>query len=176
MCQNYFRETFFYTLQRQLLSSADNFCKQFGPYIHWFWSGSKQFGTLCMLNNFSSSPDFFQNELFRKILSGTLFRVSNGLDLDQDRHTVTGSKERTNDIWASTRENLSSRVCEQHRRRPACASAQSDQRLCYSLSEKNSSPSCEISIFQLVSVAEETGLKLTLSETLKTGYVAARPI
>ena len=26
----------------------------------------------------------------------------------------------------------SSRVCEQHRRRPACASAQSDQRLCYS--------------------------------------------
>ena len=34
--------------------------------------------------------------------------------------------------WASTRENLSSGVCEQHRRRPACASAQSDQRLCYS--------------------------------------------
>ena len=33
--------------------------------------------------------------------------------------------------WASTRENLSSGVCEQHRRRPACASAQSDQRLCY---------------------------------------------
>ena len=25
------------------------------------------------------------------------------------------------------------RVCKQHRRRPACASAQSDQRLCYSL-------------------------------------------
>ena len=35
-------------------------------------------------------------------------------------------------IWASARENLSSGVCEQHRRRPACASAQSDQRLCYS--------------------------------------------
>ena len=35
--------------------------------------------------------------------------------------------------WASSRENLSSGVCEQHRRRPACASAQSDQRLCYSL-------------------------------------------
>ena len=35
--------------------------------------------------------------------------------------------------WASTRENLSSEVCEQHRRRPACASAQADQRLCYSL-------------------------------------------
>ena len=34
-------------------------------------------------------------------------------------------------IWASTRENLSSGVCEQHMRRPACASMQSDQRLCY---------------------------------------------
>ena len=30
--------------------------------------------------------------------------------------------------WASTRENLSSGVCKQHRRRPACAYAQSDQR------------------------------------------------
>ena len=36
-------------------------------------------------------------------------------------------------IWALTWETLSSRVCKQHRRRPACASAQSDQRLCYSL-------------------------------------------
>ena len=36
-------------------------------------------------------------------------------------------------IWASTRENLSSGEGEQQRRRPACASAQSDQRLCNSL-------------------------------------------
>ena len=35
--------------------------------------------------------------------------------------------------WASTRENLSSGVCEQQRRRPAFASAQTDQRLCYLL-------------------------------------------
>ena len=35
--------------------------------------------------------------------------------------------------WASPRENLSLKVCEQQRRRPACAYAQSDQRLCYSL-------------------------------------------
>ena len=35
-------------------------------------------------------------------------------------------------IWASTRENLSFGGCEQHRRRPACALGQSDQRLCYS--------------------------------------------
>ena len=31
------------------------------------------------------------------------------------------------------RENLSSGVCEQRRRRPDCVSAQSDQRLCYSI-------------------------------------------
>ena len=36
-------------------------------------------------------------------------------------------------IRTSSRENLSSVVCEQHRRRPAFASAQSDQRLYYSL-------------------------------------------
>ena len=34
---------------------------------------------------------------------------------------------------ASTQVNLSSEVCEQQRHRPACVSAQSDQRLCYSL-------------------------------------------
>ena len=39
-------------------------------------------------------------------------------------------------IWASARENLSSGVYEQQRRKPACAYAQSDQRLCYSLNEK----------------------------------------
>ena len=33
----------------------------------------------------------------------------------------------------------------------------------------------EISIFYLVSVAEETGLKLALTETTKTGFLAARP-
>ena len=33
----------------------------------------------------------------------------------------------------------------------------------------------EISIFKLVSVAEETGLKLTSTETPKTGFLATRP-
>ena len=37
---------------------------------------------------------------------------------------------------ASTRENLSSVVFKQQRRRPACAYVQSGQRLCYSLSGK----------------------------------------
>ena len=51
--------------------------------------------------------------------------------------------------WAATRETLSSGVCEQQRRRPACASAQSDQRLCYSLIGKVifKLASSEISIF-----------------------------
>ena len=34
----------------------------------------------------------------------------------------------------------------------------------------------EISIFYLVSVVEETGLNLTLTETRKTGFLATRPI
>ena len=34
----------------------------------------------------------------------------------------------------------------------------------------------KISIFYLVSVAEETGLSLALSESLKTGFVMLRPI
>ena len=38
--------------------------------------------------------------------------------------------------WAAMRVNLSSGVREQHRRKPAYASAQSDQRLCYSLFAK----------------------------------------
>ena len=35
---------------------------------------------------------------------------------------------------------------------------------------------CKISIFYLVTEAEQTGLKLILSETLKTGFVALQPI
>ena len=43
---------------------------------------------------------------------------------------------------ASTQENHSLVVCEQQRRRPACESAQSDQRLCYSLNGKYQSCTC----------------------------------
>ena len=42
-------------------------------------------------------------------------------------------ESKVKDKWAPTRGNLSSEVCEQQRRSPACVSAQSDQRLCYSL-------------------------------------------
>ena len=38
--------------------------------------------------------------------------------------------------WASSRENMFLGNGEHNRRRPSCASAQSDQRLCYSLIEK----------------------------------------
>ena len=41
-------------------------------------------------------------------------------------------------IWALTQENLSTAVCKQQRRRPACASVQTVQRLCYSLMKKYS--------------------------------------
>ena len=34
----------------------------------------------------------------------------------------------------------------------------------------------EISIFQIVSIAEETGLKLALSETQKTGFLTTWPV
>ena len=81
-------------------------------------------------------------------------------------------------IWAFSRENLSTEICEQQRRRPACASAQTDQCFCYSILESNKSNlnAREISIFLLVSAAEETGLCLTLSETPKPGFLATRPI
>ena len=48
----------------------------------------------------------------------------------------------TETIWAATWENLSSVVCEQQRSWRACAYAQSDQCLCYSLSGEQSSQAC----------------------------------
>ena len=64
-------------------------------------------------------------------------------------------------IWALTREALFSGVCEQHRRRPA---AQSDQHLFIRFLERIicKLAAGEISIFKLVSIAEETGLKHSL--------------
>ena len=52
-------------------------------------------------------------------------------------------------IWALSRENLSSEVCKQQRHRPACASAQSDQLLCWGFFESTISKltMSKISIF-----------------------------
>ena len=53
-------------------------------------------------------------------------------------------------------------ACEQQRRRSACAFAQSDQRLCYSLSGKNRSQTCSNQNFNgIVSVTEQAGLSPT---------------
>ena len=84
----------------------------------------------------------------------------------------------TGPIWAPTPENLSSEVCEQHRHRPACTSAQSDQRfvICFLKSFISRLATSEISIFHLVFVADEIGLSLALSETPKTGLVTPWPI
>ena len=51
---------------------------------------------------------------------------------------------------ASTREIRSSGVSEQHRRRPACAFAQTDQRLCYSLIKKYHIQTCYERKFNLL--------------------------
>ena len=69
-------------------------------------------------------------------------------------------------------------VCEQQRRRPSCASLQTDQRLCYLLFESiiSKNATSEIQIFLLVSVAEESGVSLALWETANTSFVASRPI
>ena len=81
-------------------------------------------------------------------------------------------------MWAAMRENLSFGGLRQHRGRPACASMQSDQCFCYFPFAKYHISTCtgEIWIFYLVSVAEKFGLKLTLSETQKTGFLATLPI
>ena len=81
-------------------------------------------------------------------------------------------------IWAPTRENLSSEVCEQHRRRPACASAQSDQRLCSSLFGKYHIYACYKRNFKILDSLCSWGdwFALAFSKTPKTVFVASRPI
>ena len=74
------------------------------------------------------------------------------------------------------RENLSLGVCEQHRRSPVCADLISALVIHFSEGIICKLGTGEISIFYLVSVAEETGLKIALSETPKTCFLAMRPI
>ena len=54
------------------------------------------------------------------------------------------------EIMASSRENLSSGGCEQQRRGPACASAQSGQRLSYSLAGKDGGQTCPMQSFNIL--------------------------
>ena len=69
-------------------------------------------------------------------------------------------------------------ICEQQRRRSACASAQSDQRLCFRFLDSTVQliSISEISSRHLVSVAAQAGLCLTWSETPKTGFLVTRLI
>ena len=97
--------------------------------------------------------------------------------LVRHRHSV-GFSCHSSFIWASTPENLSS----------GCANnkgADQPAHMCrlisafvirLSKSVISRLTTSEISIFQLVSVAEETALKLALSETLKTGFLTTGPI
>ena len=67
-------------------------------------------------------------------------------------------------------------ICEQQRRRSACASAQSDQRLCCSVRCLDSIIPLvsihKISSFYLASVAAaQFGLNLPWSQTPKTGFL-----
>ena len=60
-----------------------------------------------------------------------MYANSKGADQPARRAVLSASMVFAFYNWASAQESLSSEVCEQHGRRPACASAQSDQRLCY---------------------------------------------
>ena len=79
--------------------------------------------------------------------------------------------------WASTRENMSSVAWEQQRRRPACASAQTDKRLCYSLIGKYHIKSCcNKKNTVLASLCSWAGWYFVAwSETPKTCFLASRP-
>ena len=81
-------------------------------------------------------------------------------------------------IWASKRENLSSGFANNK-------GADQPEHVCSLISTffirliksiTSKLVTSTFSNFYLVSVAEETGLNLTLSETPKTGFVALRPI
>ena len=52
--------------------------------------------------------------------------------------------------WARPWENVFYAICEQQRRRSACASAQSDQRLCCSLPRQNDTSSLYIRNFKIL--------------------------
>ena len=59
-----------------------------------------------------------------------IFKVYSENAIDMSYYLKTIILSILNLIWALSRENLSLEVCEQQRRRPAYASAQSDQCLC----------------------------------------------
>ena len=71
-------------------------------------------------------------------------------------------------------------ACEQQRRRPACASAQSDQRLCFSLTEKYDSLTCHMQnlkiLVSLCSLADCFQHYLVANPEDRVYCVLSRPI
>ena len=69
-------------------------------------------------------------------------------------------------------------LCEQQRRRSACASAQSDQHLCFRCLDSIIPlvSISEISSLYLASVAAQAGLSLPWSQAPKTGFLVMRHI
>ena len=67
-------------------------------------------------------------------------------------------------------------ICEQQMCRSACASAQSDQHLCFRCLDSIISlvSILAISCLKLASVAEQAGLSVTWSETPKTDFLVTR--
>ena len=67
-------------------------------------------------------------------------------------------------------------ICVQQRRRSVCASAQSDQRLCFRFLDSIIPllSISEIPSLYLASVAEQAGLSLSWSQTPKTGFLLTR--
>ena len=71
-------------------------------------------------------------------------------------------------------------VCEEQRRTSACASAKTDQRLCYLLFRKCRTYTCYRQNFNFLATCSlcswgDWGWSLALSETPKTGFVATWP-
>ena len=74
----------------------------------------------------------------------------------------------SNVTWATTWENLSLRVCEQHRRWPDCTFAQSGQRLCYSLF-------CKVTYVSLVQVKFQFSSKSLKLRRLVWNLICRKP-
>ena len=89
---------------------------------------------------------------------------------------VSASNEYPQHMGLETRENLPLWVCEQQMPDQAVHPRSPISAFVIYLFESNISILATSKIFQLVSVAEETGLSLALSETPKTGFVLSRPI
>ena len=67
-------------------------------------------------------------------------------------------------------------ICEQHWRRSACASAQSDSAFVVRCRDSIIVSISEISSLKLASVAVQAGLSLNWSQTQKTGFLVTRLI